>query len=209
MIGPSGSGSSSRVLAAVALTVASVAPAPAQSLWSVTSGSLITDTRAVRAGDLLTIVVDESSSGEKTGQTKLKRDSTFKSEVDLPRFDYPKWLNNFLLNLKTSGSGASNYEGTGSTTRTDRATAQITARVMRVQENGNLLIEGRRVIVVHDEHQTIVLSGIVRPQDVAADNTVKSAFVADAEVRIEGRGAVSDRQRPGFFQRLFDFFGLF
>jgi flagellar L-ring protein precursor FlgH len=208
MTGPVAFRSSSLALAA-ALAVVTAAPAAAQSLWSAASSSLVTDTRAVRAGDLLTIVVDEESSGEKTGQTKLKRDSTFKSEVDLPHFDYPKWVNNFLLNLKTSGAGASNYEGTGSTTRTDRATAQITARVMRVQENGNLLVEGRRVIVVHDEQQTIVLSGMVRPQDVGADNTVKSAFVADAEVRIEGRGAISDRQRPGIFHRLFDLFGLF
>ena len=62
---------------------------------------------------------------------------------------------------------------------------------------------------MHDETQTIVLSGLVRPQDVAADNTVRSAFVADAEVRVEGRGAISDRQRPGLSHRLFDFFGLF
>ncbi len=209
MIGPSGSRSSRCLPVALALTVASVAPAGAQSLWSQSAGSLVSDPRALRAGDLVTIVVDEESSGEKTGETKLKRDSAFNGQVDLPRVEYPKWLNDLRFSLKTSGSGSSNFDGNGSTTRTDRATAQITARVMRVLENGNLLIEGRRLIVVHDEQQTIVLSGIVRPYDVAADNTVKSAFVADAEVRIEGRGSVSDRQRPGLFQRIFDFFGLF
>ena len=185
------------------------APAAAQSLWTVRAGSLVTDTRAARAGDLLTILIDEESTADKTGETKLKRDSSFNAKLSPPTFDYPKWLNNFLSNLQTSGSGASNYEGTGTTTRKDRATAQITAKVMRVLDNGNLVIEGRRMVVVHDETQTIVLSGLVRPQDVAPDNTVRSAFVADAEVRIEGRGAISDRQRPGFFQRFFDFFGLF
>jgi flagellar L-ring protein precursor FlgH len=208
MIGPSGSRSSA-ILAALALTVATTAPARAQSLWSLTSGSLVSDTRAMRAGDLLTIVVDEESSGEKSGQTKLKRESSFSGQLDLPRADYPEWLRDIRLRLQTSGSGSSNFEGTGSTARTDRATAQITARVMRVFENGNLLVEGRRVIVVHDETQTIVLSGIVRPQDITTDNTVKSAFVADAEVRIEGRGIVSERQRPGIIMRILDFFGLF
>jgi flagellar L-ring protein precursor FlgH len=192
-----------------ALLIAAAHSADGQSLWSVRAGSLVTDTRASRAGDLVTILVDEVSSADKTGETKLKRDSAFKSKVDPPHFDYPKWLSNFLFNLEASGNGSSNYDGSGTTTRTDRATAQITARVMRVLDNGNFLIEGRRIVVVHDETQTIVLSGVVRPQDVAADNTVRSAFVADAEVRIEGRGAISDRQRPGFFHRLFDFFGLF
>jgi flagellar L-ring protein precursor FlgH len=209
MIERSASRSSRRLAAALALTVATVAPAGAQSLWNASAGSLLSDTRALRAGDLLTIVVDEQSSGEKTGETKLKRDSAFNGQVDMPRVTYPKWLNDLRFSLTTSGSGSSNFDGNGTTTRTDRATAQITARVMRVLDNGNLLIEGRRIVVVHDEQQTIVLSGVVRPYDIAADNTVKSAFVADAEVRIEGRGAISDRQRPGLFQRIFDFFGLF
>src|SRR5262245_14240194 len=184
-------------------------PAGAESLWTMRSGSLVSDTRAARAGDLLTILVDEESTADKTGATKLKRDSSFSAKLSPPTFDYPSWLNNFMRNLQMSGSGASDYEGTGTTTRSDRATAQITAKVMRVLDNGNLVIEGRRMVVVHDETQTIVLSGLVRPQDVAPDNTVRSAFVADAEVRIGGRGTISDRQRPGFFQRFFDFFGLF
>jgi len=199
----------SSVCLATLLLLGLTAPAAAQSLWTVRAGSLVSDTRAARAGDLLTILVDEASTADKTGETKLKRDSSFSSKLTPPNFNYPSWLNNFLNNLSVSGSATSNYDGTGTTTRADHATAQITAKVMRVLDNGNLLIEGRRVIVVHDETQTIVLSGLVRPQDVAADNTVRSAFVADAEVRIEGRGPISDRQRPGLFQRLFDFFGLF
>ena len=208
MIGPYGSRSSA-VLIALALTVAMAAPARAQSLWSVSSGSLVSDARAMRAGDLLTIVVDEESSGEKSGETKLKRDSSFSGNINMPAATYPSWLRDFRLSVQTSGAGSTSFDGTGSTTRTDRATAQITARVMRVLDSGNLLVEGRRIIVVHDETQAIVLSGVVRPQDISTDNTVKSAFVADAEVRIEGRGVVSDRQRPGLIMRILDFFALF
>jgi len=75
--------------------------------------------------------------------------------------------------------------------------------------NGNLLIEGRRSVAVGQETQNLVLSGIVRPQDVAPDNTVSSAFVADAEVRLDGRGIISEKQKPGFFGRLFDWLGLY
>ena len=189
----------------VLLVLASLAPAAGQSLWTARGGSLVVDTRAARAGDIITVLVDEASSAEKNGETKLKRDSAFQARLDPPRFNYPTSLDDLLKNLRASGSGSSNYEGKGTTTRSDRATAQITAQVMRVLDNGNLLIEGRRLVVVHDETQTIVLSGVVRPQDIGADNTVRSALLADAEVRIEGRGAISDRQRPGIFHRLFDF----
>ena len=135
--------------------------------------------------------------------------SSFSGNINMPAATYPSWLRDFRLSVQTSGAGSTSFDGTGSTTRTDRATAQITARVMRVLDSGNLLVEGRRIIVVHDETQAIVLSGVVRPQDISTDNTVKSAFVADAEVRIEGRGVVSDRQRPGLIMRILDFFALF
>jgi flagellar L-ring protein precursor FlgH len=181
----------------------------AESLWTARSGSLVTDLRAGRAGDVVTILVDERSSADKSGETKLDRDSTFSSSVTPPQFDYPRWLSNLLLNLRASGTGNSSYSGSGTTARTDRATAEIAARVARVLDNGHLLIEGRKIVVVHDETQTLVVSGVVRPQDVSADNTIRSSVMADAEVRIEGQGVISRRQQPGLFHRLFDFLGLF
>ncbi len=91
----------------------------------------------------------------------------------------------------------------------DRTTATLSARVTRVLDNGNLVIEGRRLVKVNDETQILVVSGVVRPYDVAPDNTVLSSRLADGEVRLEGRGVVSDRQRPGLLQRIFDFLGLY
>src|ERR1051325_1571161 len=119
MIERSASPSSRRLGVALAITIATVAPAGAQSLWTLNGGSLVSDPRALRAGDLLTIVVDEQSSGEKTGETKLKRDSAFNGQVDMPRVTYPKFLNDLRFSLSTSGSGSSNFDGNGSTTRTD------------------------------------------------------------------------------------------
>jgi flagellar L-ring protein precursor FlgH len=184
-------------------------PAVGQSLWTDRSGSLVTDLKARRAGDVLTILIDEQSTAEKKAETDLKRDSSFSSQLTPPNFEHPNFLRKFLLSLSASGTGKSDYSGDSKTNRTDRATGTLTARVVRVLDNGNLMIEGRRLVKVNDETQTLVVSGIVRPYDVAPDNTVASSRIADGEVRLEGRGTVSDRQRPGLLQRVFDFLGLY
>ncbi len=198
-----------RCAAAWAAVVVWTAPVAAQSLWTARSGSLVSDVKARLAGDIITILIDETTTAEKSAETDLKRDSSFASTLTPPNFDKPSWLKKLLVNMNTAGTGKSNYTGDGKTTRTDKATAVITTRVTRVLDNGNLVLEGRRVVKVNDETQTLVVSGIVRPYDVNPDNTVASSRIADGEVRIDGQGTVSDRQKPGLFQRVFDFLGLY
>lgn len=198
-----------RRLCVVASLALWATPVAAQSLWNERAGSLVADIRARRAGDLVTIVIDEQSSAEKKANTDLTRDSSFSSTLVPPNFDKPAWLQKFLVSLNASGTGKSNYGGDGKTNRTDRATGTLTAKVTRVLENGNLVLEGRRLVKVNDETQTIVVSGIVRSVDVLPDNTVASSRIADAEVRLEGQGTVSDRQKPGIIQRVFDFLGFY
>lgn len=196
-------------LGALALVITVVTAAEGQSLWTSRSGTLVGDVRAARAGDLVTIVVDEQSSGSKTADTKLARDGSFANSLTYAPATSRKWLNDLIDWIRISGTGTSNYKGSGSTTRNDQASAVVTARVMRVLDNGTLAIEGRRLVVVHDETLTLVVSGLVRPQDVSADNLVRSSALADGEVRIEGKGSITLRQQPGLIQRLFDWFGLF
>lgn len=200
---------SSAWLGALALVAVVVTAAEGQSLWTSRSGTLVGDVRAARAGDLVTIVVDEQSSGSKSADTKLARDGSFANSITYAPSGERKWLNDLIDWLRISGTAASNYKGSGSTTRNDQAAAVVTARVMRVLDNGTLAIEGRRLVVVHDETLTLVVSGLVRPQDVGADNQVRSSALADGEVRIEGKGGIALRQQPGLIQRVFDWFGLY
>ena len=194
--------------AGVLLLALAAAPVGAQSLWNARSGSLVTDIKAARAGDIVTILVDEQSTAEKKAETELNRDGEYTSSLSLPKLN-ARGLRDFLEQFETTGTGTSDYTGKGSQKRTDKATATLTARVIRVLDNGNLLLEGRRLVVVQDETQTIVVTGIVRAVDVLADNTVRSSQIADAEVRIEGKGAISLRQKPGLFQRVFDWLGFY
>ena len=196
------------VSSAVFLVAVAAPPAAAQSLWHSRAGSLVTDIKASRAGDIVTILVEEQSTAEKKAETSLNRDGEYESSLSLPKL-HPRFLRHFLQQFETTGSGSSDYTGKGTQTRTDKATATIAAKVIRVLDNGNLVIEGRRLVVVQDETQTIVVTGLVRAVDVLADNTVRSSQIADGEVRIEGKGAISLRQKPGLFQRAFDWLGLY
>jgi len=82
--------------------------------------------------------------------------------------------------------------------------AKIAVRIMDVLPNGNLVVEGKRETAFSGEHQTIVLRGLVRPDDIDSDNTVRSFNVADASIQIIGKGAVSDTQNKGWFTRIWD-----
>jgi len=188
------------------LLVVQAGSAAAQSLWQ-DRGSLFTDHRARRVNDVLTIVVLEESSSNLEGETRTSKDSSNAAAFrDLPKILGLPWL---IRKFKIDVEAASSHEGKGSINRKDQVMAQIAARVMKVLDNGNLLIEGRRAVVSNGESQFLVVSGIVRPEDVSAENTVKSTQVAEAEIRLDGRGVITEKQRPGILQRLLDWLWIF
>jgi flagellar L-ring protein precursor FlgH len=82
--------------------------------------------------------------------------------------------------------------------------ARLTARVVRVLDNGNLLIEGRRQLTLNAEDQFIVITGVIRPEDIAADNWVLSSNIADARILYTGSGVLADKQHPGWMTRALD-----
>lgn len=190
-------------------------PAPGESLWQDGGrGFLFTDLKAARVGDIVTIVVQESSSSNRQAETQLQKEaSTGASGAFSGSFD----LNDLFPGIKGNVEGSGQFslkadnahKGGGSISRTDRVTARIPARVMKVLENGYLLIEGKRAIAVNDETQLLTISGIIRPEDISPDNTISSAQIADAEITLQGKGVIADKQRPGILTRIFDFLRLY
>jgi flagellar L-ring protein FlgH len=177
------------------------------SIWQSTSASLTEDMKARRRGDTLTIVISETASASKAAKTGTSRDSSVNAGITnllgLETSSFAK--NNFadLASLIKASSGSS-FNGAGNTSRQENLNATITARVMDVQANGNLMIEGRRNIKVNDEDQIIVLEGVVRTRDITPDNTVNSIYVADARISYSGRGIISDQQSPGWLMGIFN-----
>jgi flagellar L-ring protein precursor FlgH len=160
------------------------------SLWNDQARSPYKDRKAQRVGDLLTVVVLESS----TGVTSASTASSKKDQTTIDAGIGPL-LKNIIPNWQIGNSH--NSQGTGSTTRTNRLSARLTVIVRQVLPNGNLVVEGMRLVQVNKETQRIVLSGIIRPEDIRTDNTILSENIADASIQYEGKGTVGDRQRKG------------
>jgi flagellar L-ring protein precursor FlgH len=199
-------------LLALGLAVLAASPAAAQSLWrdGGPGGSLFADHRARAVNDIVTILVVEQSSTTRSASTSTSKNSSRTAAItDLPGLQLPTRNKEAQSNLRLDLSGKASHEGQGAIARSDAVNAQIPARVVKVLDNGNLVIEGRRAVLVNDETQTATISGIVRPQDITGANTVLSSQIADAEVQIVGRGVIAEAQRPGIIYRLFDWLRLF
>ena len=189
-----------------------VAPIPKEkptegSLWSSDSemASVYSDIRARRVGDIVTISIVESSSATGSATTETGRDSSVNAGVTAFLGFEQELMQKFedFSSAKMIDANLSNeFKGSGKTVRSGSLTASITARIVDVLPNGNFVLEGRRDIIVNHERQYIVISGIVRPQDISRDNVVLSTVIADARIAYSGRGVVDDNQYPGWFTRL-------
>ncbi|MFN8220880.1 MAG: flagellar basal body L-ring protein FlgH [Fimbriimonadales bacterium] len=166
------------------------------SLWSDTKNPMV-DRIARSVGDIVTIIVSETSSSSFAAQT-----STSKSDSNSILKGLGPVLGNLIPALSTGANGSST--GQGSTTQTGKLSARITATIKTVLPNGILILEGTKTVTVNKEVQTIKLTGMIRRDDIRSDNTVLSENIADAFIVTSGKGAIADRQRRGFLTRILD-----
>ncbi len=177
------------------------------SVWHGRLTDMFSDQRARNVGDILTVNIAEISQASESASTATTRKS--QTVAGLANFfgleSNPNgpWKNSStLINANAPNN---DFTGTGATTRAGSLSATMTARVMDVLPNGNLTIEGKREIYVNNEKREILLQGIVRPRDIAFNNTISSTQIADAKVICTGIGVVADWQRPGWAARLFNY----
>lgn len=162
---------------------------------------LAADVRARNVGDLVTVVVLDQASATSQGTTTSQRTSSANSSIS--SLFGQKSAHNALNNLlKTSGQ--QQLAGQGATTRQTTVSTTVSARVLGVLPNGDLIVEGSKLISVNSEFQTVSLRGIIRQTDLGQSDSVGSNQVEDLEVRINGKGVVADAiRRPNFLYRLF------
>jgi flagellar L-ring protein precursor FlgH len=147
---------------------------------------LYTDARALRENDLVVVKVEEVADAKRSTDTV----AAFNQALATPQ-------------AQIHGGFDKSFQGAGTTGRTERLTATVPALVRKVLPNGNLFIEGHRVVLVNSEEQHFYISGVVRPIDIDQENSVKSSMIADAEIEFTGRGILSDNQRQGWLSRYF------
>jgi flagellar L-ring protein precursor FlgH len=159
--------------------------------------------------DLITIIVDEVSraSASQSLDTEKQTDADISATAALDPWQLlelrlrqgnlgPTDLLDFDVNRK--------FEGEGEYDRTDRVNARITAEVVDVKPNGTIVIEARKVIQRDEEIQTLILTGIVRKDDVTRQNTVSSSQVAELAIRMDNEGQVREAARKGIITRVLD-----
>jgi flagellar L-ring protein precursor FlgH len=175
------------------------------SLYVVGSRGLFEDDRAGRVGDVVTIIINENEAGSHEATSKLAHKSA--NDASAPgtlgllgalQKVYPGLDPTSLLSTATNGT----FDGSGAVTRSGKLTGTLPVRVRAVTPNGDLYVEGTKVILVDEEEHHLYISGVIRQADVKPDNSVLSSQVADAEIEYTGRGDVSDQQRPGWMTRL-------
>ncbi len=182
--------------------------AGANSLWRHGSRTFLRDQRAASVGDLVTVLVSIADEAQLQNRTERSREGT--DSLGVPRLLglessfgrlLPTGIDPSSL-LSSTGSQTSNGDGT--VRRTETVTLRVAATVAQVLPNGNLVVAGRQQVRVNAELRDLQVSGIIRPQDIASDNTVKHDRLAEARIAYGGRGTLSDLQQPRVGQQILD-----
>ncbi|HWA85027.1 MAG TPA: flagellar basal body L-ring protein FlgH, partial [Opitutus sp.] len=193
----------------VAASLAFPAVVRAESIWPTTGGgnhSMFADHKAAGAGDIVTILVQETAAATSTQTKASNRESSLSDAVS-----------SFLFSPAASGlgthkgelpaaswGGKSSYTGGGSVNNSQSLTARAAVLVSDVLPNGNFVIEGVRVVKFSGETQYVVLRGVIRPDDITPDNVILSTNIADARVEFYSEGSLTDAQKRGWLTKLYE-----
>jgi flagellar L-ring protein precursor FlgH len=185
------------------------APQPAtynpNSLWRTGSRSFFKDQRAHQIGDILTVSVNITDKAAIANQTQRSR--TNKEDAGVDSFWARKTLpitNTTLPATLLAADSTSSVDGKGSVNRQEALQTNVAAVVTQVLPNGNLVVEGKQEVRVNNEIRELIVAGIVRPEDIASDNTIESTKIAEARIAYGGRGQISDVQQPRYGQQIMD-----
>lgn len=196
-----------RIVAVLILSALVNVPAFADSLWKDdVARPIVADKRAVSVGDILTIVVQENTTTAKDQNTKTSKSTGV--DASISSFLYAPAASGLLTKKgqlpAMKFDAKSDFNGGGAINNSEKIVARLAVRVIDVLPNRNLIIEGSRETAFSGEQQTAILRGTVRPEDIAANNTVFSYNIADATIKFVSKGAISDTQRKGWFTRVWD-----
>ncbi|MDK2123737.1 flagellar basal body L-ring protein FlgH [Parachitinimonas caeni] len=187
----------------------SVRPAPAAqanyangSIFQANSARLLFEDRLARAvGDSITIQIEEQISATSKSGNKGERTGSVSSALSASASSstFTKALGGTDIGLKSSN----NFDGKGETTSSNSFSGTITASVVEILANGNLVLAGEKQININGEVNHLRVSGVVNPADVKAGNVVSSTKIAEARIEQVGVGAVADASRAGWLQKFF------
>jgi flagellar L-ring protein FlgH len=168
-----------------------------------TNGNLLVDFKARRVGDLVFVDVVEANTATVNSSATRSRDSgnigglgTLLGALPVPGAAAAATV--------TGALGTRKFDGKGSTQRTSSVNARITARVVEVLPNGDLRVEALKLVRINKETEQLALTGIVRQNDLAADNSIETVSIGDLRVEFNGKGIASADNGPGWLFKFFE-----
>jgi len=177
------------------------------SLFSDAHGGWLEDTRAVRVGDVVVVRIEESANASGGASTNLKRDgegttgaSAMLGLVPALKRAYPEMDTEKLFEFATKNG----FIGAGDTARKGQLSGKVAVRIAKEMPNGDLFLEGTKVVLINNEEYHLYVSGLARPTDISPDNSVASSRIADAQIEFTGRGDIAEQQRKGWLARMLD-----
>ncbi len=190
-------GTSIRGACALAILAAACAAVPAgavEPLVDLESGrSLVSNLKAQRVGDIVTILITEQS----TAIASAKTDANNKTEVTGgPGLGFLDLIGSWSIDSENK------YKGDGRTARTGDLQAQLTARIVEVLHNGDFRLAGQRMVDINGERQLIEITGVCRARDISPDNSILSTYIADARIAYTGSGIINATSEPGIITKL-------
>jgi len=166
--------------------------------------NMFTDSRPYRVGDILTVMLTERTNASKSATTSTdKSQNTNITPPNVLGLNTPEWRP-YINRLNAQITGKRDFQGGGSSAQQNALDGQITVTVARVLPNGNLMIQGEKFLGINQGTEFVRVSGIVRPQDIAADNTIASTRIADARIAYGGQGVINDANNMGWLARFFN-----
>src|SRR3984957_12828281 len=157
---------------------------------------------ARHVGDVVTIVLSEATNAQKSATTTTQK-STTDTLPGMSLFGSPITIHGSSV-LSANVNDANKFDGEGNSAQSNSLTGYITATVAKVLPNGNLYLKGEKKIWINQGMENVLLSGVVRPIDVAPDNSVPSSRVANARITYDGKGAIADANAAGWISRFFN-----
>jgi flagellar L-ring protein precursor FlgH len=163
---------------------------------------LFADLKARRVGDILTIKLNESTAASKNAETKTSK-ATAVANTGPTIFGKTITTKGVPI-LNTSMTGSDSFDGNGAVTQSNSLAGSLTVTVTDVQANGNLVVQGDKTLKLNQGDEYVHIAGVIRPADIATDNTVTSDKIADAHISYSGKGVVDSTNRMGWLARFFN-----
>lgn len=168
---------------------------------SANSVSLYEDQKARRVGDILTIVLQESTNASKSASTSTSKDDEINLASPTVLGSTPT-LRGYDMSV-ASGTNERAFDGEGSSSQSNSLSGRISVSVVEVMSNGNMKVRGEKLMHLNQGDEYVRISGIVRQGDIQSDNTIPSTLVANAHITYGGNGALAEANSQGWLSRFF------